>query len=107
MSGASRGNWAREHGPKSTKLLVKRQKTMQLVHAVFHLGKVIPKKSMIETPKLKELVKTEITVLKRCNNENVIKLIDSFETDKNVYIIMEFCNGGDMEEYLNKKKVLA
>lgn len=46
-------------------------------------------------------------MLRRCNNENVIKLIDSFETDKNVYIIMEFCNGGDMEEYLNKKKMLA
>lgn len=61
---------------------------------------------MIDTPKLKELVKTEITVLKRCNNENVIKLIDSFETDKNVYILMEFCNGGDMEAYLNKKKIL-
>lgn len=61
------------------------------------LGKVIPKRLMDETPKLKELVQTEITVLQRCFNDNVIKYIDSFSNDKNVYIFTEFCNGGDME----------
>jgi serine/threonine protein kinase len=67
------------------------------------IGKVIPKRLMDETPKLKELVQTEITVLQRCVNENVISYIDSFSNSKNVYIFMEFCNGGDMEEYLTKK----
>ena len=41
---------------------------------------------MVQTPKLKELVGTEITVLKRVKNENVIKYIDSFSTEKDVYI---------------------
>jgi serine/threonine-protein kinase ULK/ATG1 len=61
---------------------------------------------MIETPKLKELVQTEITVLKRCKSENVIKYIDSFSSDKEVFIFTEFCGGGDMENYLAKKKRL-
>lgn len=61
---------------------------------------------MVETPKLKELVQTEITVLKRCRSENVIKYIDSFSSEKEVFIFTEFCNGGDMETYLNKKKRL-
>lgn len=61
---------------------------------------------MIETPKLKELVQTEITVLKKCKSENVIKYIDSFSSDKEVFIFTEFCNGGDMENYLAKKKRL-
>lgn len=59
---------------------------------------------MVETPKLKELVQSEITVLKRCRSENVIKYIDSFSTDKEVFIFTEFCNGGDMEQYLAKKR---
>ena len=61
---------------------------------------------MEETPKLTELVQTEIQVLKRCHSENVIKYIDSFSNDKNVYIFTEFCNGGDMEQYLDKKGFL-
>ena len=72
-----------------------------------HLGKVIAKKMMVETPKLKELVQTEITVLKRCRSENVIGYIDSFSTEKEVFILTEFCNGGDMEAYLAKKKRLT
>ena len=37
---------------------------------------------MIETPKLKELVQTEIMVLKKCQSDNVIRYIDSFSTSK-------------------------
>jgi serine/threonine protein kinase len=58
---------------------------------------------MDDTPKLKELVQTEITVLQRCLNDNVIRYIDSFSNNRNVYILTEYCNGGDMEEYLKKK----
>ena len=76
------------------------------MYSEYNLGKVIAKKLMIETPKLKELVQTEITVLKKCKSENVIKYIDSFSSDKEVFIFTEFCNGGDMENYLAKKKRL-
>lgn len=68
-----------------------------------NLGKVIPKRLMDETPKLKELVQTEITVLQRCCSDNVIRYIDSFSSAKNVYILTEFCNGGDLEHYIEKK----
>lgn len=43
--------------------------------------KVIPKQLIKETPKLDELVRTEIKVLKSCNNENVIRFVDSFKTE--------------------------
>jgi len=36
-------------------------------------------------------------------NENVIRFVDTFSNNQNVYILTEFCNGGDMEEYLKKK----
>lgn len=66
--------------------------------------KVIAQKLMRDTPKLEELVKTEIKVLKGCKNDNVIRFVDSFRTDNYVFIITEFCNGGDLEKYLEKKK---
>lgn len=72
-----------------------------------YLGKVIAKKLMIETPKLKELVQTEITVLKKVQSDNVIRYIDSFSTSKEVFIFTEYCNGKDMEEYLKVKKRLS
>jgi serine/threonine protein kinase len=51
---------------------------------------------MQKTPKLKELVDTEIRVLKTCKNPNVIKFIDSFYSARSVFIAMEYCNGGDL-----------
>lgn len=66
--------------------------------------KVIAQKLMRDTPKLEELVKTEIKVLKACKNDNVIRFVDSFKTDNYVFIITEFCNGGDLEHYLEKQK---
>jgi serine/threonine-protein kinase ULK/ATG1 len=58
---------------------------------------------MDQTPKLRELVQNEITVLKRCCSDNVIRYIDSFQSASNVYILMEFCNGGDLEKYIERK----
>ena len=42
--------------------------------------KVMSKKTLEEKPYLKELAKTEITVLKECKNDNIIKFIDNFES---------------------------
>lgn len=62
---------------------------------------------MKQTPKLEELVQTEIKVLKQCKNENVIRFVDNFATEKTVFIAMEYCNGGDLEGYLEKKTRLT
>ena len=56
---------------------------------------------------MEELVKTEIKVLKSCQNENVIRYVDSFQSERSVFICTEFCNGGDLEQYLDKKKSLT
>jgi len=36
----------------------------------------------------------------------IIKLIDKFKTKRHFYLILEYCNGGDLESYLEKKLVL-
>jgi len=54
--------------------------------------------------KFTELLENEIRVLKTCNNDNIIKLYDIKKTSNNFYLIMEYCNEGDLMVYLKKKK---
>ena len=54
-----------------------------------------------------ELVKTEIRVLKECNNENVVTYVDNFMSEKSLLIFMELCSGGELQEYLDKKERLT
>ena len=42
--------------------------------------------------------------MKKISNQYIVKLIDVLHSVNNTYIIMEYCNGGDLREYLKKKK---
>lgn len=65
--------------------------------------------------KFTELLENEIKVLKTCNNENIIKLYDIKKTANNIYLIMEYCNEGDLTciaeykplEYIKQRKFLT
>ena len=50
-----------------------------------------------------ELVRAEIEILKICQHPNIIKLYDIFETPEYFYIIMEYCSGGDLFSYIEKR----
>lgn len=50
-----------------------------------------------------ELVKTEIRVLKECKNENVVCYVDNFMSEKSIIIVMELCDGGELQTYLTNK----
>ena len=46
--------------------------------------------------------------MKKLNNENIVKLIDYVESSTNCYIIMEYCNQGDLESIkVFSKNILA
>ena len=51
-----------------------------------------------------EQVKNEIEILKIANHPNIIKLYNVFESVDYIYIIMEYCAGGDLFAYLEKRK---
>jgi serine/threonine-protein kinase ULK/ATG1 len=53
------------------------------------------------------LLESEIKVLKSCENSNIIRLYDMKKTSNNFYLIMEFCNGGDLDAYVKKRKYLT
>ena len=54
-------------------------------------------------PKVLELLHSEIKVLQSIDNKNVIKLSEWFNENKYYYLVMEFCNGGDLEKYIKSK----
>ena len=53
-----------------------------------------------------ELVRTEIEILKICQHPYIIKLYDVFENIDYIYIIMEYCQGGDLFSYLQKRNFM-
>ena len=60
---------------------------------------------MTKLGKFTELLDNEIKVLKSCRNNNIIRLIDIKKTVNNIYLILEYCNEGDLGAYLKTKKV--
>lgn len=48
-----------------------------------------------------EMVKNEAPILSKLKSEYVVQYYDSFEENNNVYIIMEYCQGGDLSHYLS------
>ena len=64
--------------------------------------KIIKKESM--TKEDYELVRFEIDIMKLCTHENVVRLLDHFENDEYIFIIMELLIGGDLGSYLIKNE---
>ena len=59
--------------------------------------KIMTKKNMDKSDL--ELAKVEIDILKIAQHPNIIKLYDVFENEHHIYIIMEYCSGGDLLSY--------
>ena len=62
----------------------------------------IMKKSSMDSSDL-ELVRTEIEILKICQHPYIIRLYNVFENPDYLYIIMEYCSGGDLFSYLENR----
>jgi len=69
--------------------------------------KAITKKNLAKS---QNLLGKEIKILKELTllqHENVVALLDCKETSNHVYLVMEYCNGGDLADYLNAKGTLS
>lgn len=49
----------------------------------------------------------EIQILKQLRHPNVVKLLETFETDKHLMIVMELAPGGDLLSYVRKRRKLT
>lgn len=52
-------------------------------------------------------IRREIEILAKTSHPNVVKLIEAFETPTNFLLIMEYCSGGELFDYIVKRKRLS
>lgn len=64
--------------------------------------KIISKEKSISSAMVQ--LKREVTVLEKAEHPNIVKLYDFFETDKEIYIVMEYIKSGTLKEYIEKNK---
>lgn len=57
--------------------------------------------------KFYELLENEIKVLRNCDNPHIIKLYDIKKTRNNIYLVLEYCNEGDLMQFLKRKERLT
>ncbi|RHY45057.1 hypothetical protein DYB30_012793, partial [Aphanomyces astaci] len=54
-------------------------------------------------PKLLENLESEISIMRQINHPNIVKLYDIKKTDKHIYLMLEYCDGGDLQHFIKKQ----
>ncbi|EMD36890.1 ATG1 protein serine/threonine kinase-like protein [Gelatoporia subvermispora B] len=55
------------------------------------------------SPKLFDNLQGEIEILKTLSHRHITKLLDIVRAERNIYLIIEFCAGGDLSNYIKKR----
>lgn len=49
------------------------------------------------------LLKREIEIMKKLNNEYIVSMHEVVMTKSNLYMFLEFCDGGDLKSYIKRQ----
>ena len=52
-----------------------------------------------------EYIKNELDILKKLSHPNIVRIYEFYESENDYYLINEFCNGGELYNYINKTKL--
>lgn len=63
-------------------------------------------KDFLNDEKSKKKLMQEVSIIKRTRHPNVVKLYETFESEKHVLFSMEMCAGGDLLNYVRKRRKL-
>lgn len=69
--------------------------------------KSVEKKKVNSNPKLRKLFDTEMQVMSKLSHPNILHLFEYLETANNYYLVINYCNGGDLEEHVKKNSSLG
>lgn len=67
--------------------------------------KIISKRKMSQEDKL--ALQNEIDIMKQVDHPNIVKLYDTFEDEKYLYIVMELLGGGELFEQIMTKETFS
>ena len=68
--------------------------------------KKVNKSTLLKNKRLIGLFKSEVEILKELDHPNLIKCYDVIESESSYYLVLEYCNGGDLESHLVMHKKL-
>lgn len=63
-------------------------------------------KEYLSEEKQKNKVMHEVGILLRLRHNSVVKLYETFETGRHILLVMELCAGGDLLNYVRKRRKL-
>ena len=69
--------------------------------------KIMNKEQILSDELNKERVLNEISILKTVRHNNIVKLYEVMETPQKIYLVMEYCDNGEMFDYIVSKKHLT
>ncbi|KAF9972266.1 Serine/threonine-protein kinase [Actinomortierella ambigua] len=55
------------------------------------------------TKKLLENLASEINILKGIRHDHIVALVDCKETENDIHLVMEYCAGGDLSQYIKRR----
>eukprot|EP01031_Cornospumella_fuschlensis_P041266 gene41266-50365_t len=69
--------------------------------------KVISRELINSEPKLASGLESEIKIMEEFVHPHIVRLYRHFSSEKNFYLVLEFCGGGDLSRYIRKKQRLT
>ena len=69
--------------------------------------KILDKIILNNTPDDYQSVKQEINILKKMKHKHIVQLYDVLQTSRHIFIIMEYCEGKDLLDYILTKSKLS
>ena len=69
--------------------------------------KILDKIILSQTPEDYELVKQEISILKIVKHKYIVQLYEILQTPQHIYIVMEYCEGKDLMDFILSKQRLT
>ena len=74
------------------------------IHQQFAI-KVVPLSTLIGARR--KYMDSEIDILRNLRAKYSVRFIENFQTENNLYLVTEFCPGGDLDEYISKNGPLS
>jgi serine/threonine protein kinase len=65
--------------------------------------KTVAVKTLLEDKDQLVLFEREIDILRKIRGKHVVQLLDVMQSEKNLYIFMEYCGGGDLKEKIEER----
>ncbi|XP_034202883.1 serine/threonine-protein kinase ATG1a isoform X2 [Prunus dulcis] len=54
------------------------------------------------SPKVSDSLLKEISILSTINHPNIIRLFEAIQTQDKIYLVLEYCDGGDLAAYIHR-----